>query len=527
MLLADARVLTLDPDRPRADAVAVAGGRIVAVGTEAECEAAAPGPRISLGGAVVLPGLVDAHGHVGPLGWSLSHVQLYGCRDEHELVERVARWARDDAVRGRGGWLEGHGWDQTRWPGAAFPTREALSAAVPDRPVWLSRIDGHAGLCNDAALRLAGITRDTPDPPGGRIVRDAAGEPTGVLVDAATALVFARIPPPSDAERAAWILAALERCAAVGLTGVHDCGAKSEDLSVLRRLDEEGRLPIRVYGMVEGAHGPTRDEWLARGPYQGRRLVVRAVKLYLDGALGSRGAALFEPYRDDPGNVGLALLEPERFAALAGRIHRAGFQVAVHAIGDRANAIALDGLAAAGVPPEARPRLEHAQILRRTDLPRIARCGAIASVQPTHATSDAPWVEGRLGAARLAGAYAWRSLRDAGVPLALGSDFPIESPDPREGLYAAITRRDRRGLPPGGFRPEERLTPGEALRGFTAGAAYASFAEAEAGRVAPGYRADLTVLDVDPLADPPEGILEAKTVLVLVDGAVAYRAPGC
>jgi predicted amidohydrolase YtcJ len=525
MLLVDARVITLDPARPRAEAVAIAGGRIGRVGTAAECAPFAEGPRLALGGAVVLPGLTDAHGHVGGLGWTLSHVQLAGTADERELVERVAARARADRAAGRTGWLEGHGWDQTRWPGAAFPTRAALTAAVPDRPVWLSRIDGHAGLANDAALALAGIDRTRPDPAGGRIERDATGTPTGVLVDAATALVTARIPPPGDDERAGWIVAALERCASLGLAGVHDCGAKSADLALYRRLDDEGRLPIRVYAMVEGSDPATLDEWLARGPYRGRRLAIRAVKLYLDGALGSRGAALFEPYLDDPGNRGLDLLSPARFAALAERIDRAGFQVAVHAIGDRANAVALDGLAAAGVPAAARPRLEHAQVLRRADLARVARLGAIASMQPTHATSDAPWVEGHLGADRLAGAYAWRSFLDAGARLALGSDFPIESPDPREGLYAAITRRDRHGFPPGGFRPEERLSPEEALRGFTEGAAFAAFAEQELGRIAPGFRADLTVLPVDPLVDPPAALIPAPTRLTIVDGSIAFRGP--
>lgn len=524
MLLADARVITLDPALPRADAIAISRGTIARVGTEADCAPFADGPRVPLGGAVVLPGLVDAHGHLEGLGWVLSHVQLAETADEHELVDRVAARARQDAASGRTGWLEGYGWDQTRWPGGAFPTHAALSAAVPDRPVWLARIDGHAGLANRRALELAGIERHTPDPSGGRIVRDIDGNPTGVLVDAATTLVTGQIPPPGDEERVRWFLAALGYCAALGLTGVHDCGATAGDLALLCRLDEEGRLPIHVYAMVEGADEPTLEAWLARGPYLGRRLTIRAVKLHLDGALGSRGAALFEPYLDDPGDRGLELLAPECFAALAGRIDRAGFQVAVHAIGDRANAIALDGFAAAVVPSSSRPRLEHAQLLRSADIARAAAVGVIASVQPTHATSDAPWVERYLGTERLEGAYAWRSLKNAGVRLALGSDFPIESPDPREGLFAAITRKNRRGQPPGGFRPEQRLAPEEALRGFTEGAAFAAFEEARAGRIAPGFRADLTVLPVDPLADPPEALLGARTLLTVVDGTIAYRA---
>lgn len=516
MLLCNARVITLDERRPRAEAVAIADGRIAAVGSEAECAPFAEGERIDLRGAVVLPGLVDAHAHLLGLGIYLAEVDLVGVESEAALVARVAARAAGE------GWLRGFGWDQTRWPGGAFPTNEGISRAVPHRPVWLSRIDGHAALVNDAALRLAGIDATTPDPPGGRIVRRPDGTPTGLLVDTAMELVERCIPPMTEAEREARILAACDACARLGLTGIHDAGDDLATLATLERLDGAGRLPLRIYAMVEGGRGETLAPWLARGPHQGDRLTVRCVKLFLDGALGSRGAAFHEPYDDDPGNRGLRLLEGERLRALLEASDAAGFQVAVHAIGDWANAEALDAFADAGLRPGARPRLEHAQILRPADVVRAARMGVIASMQPTHCTSDMPWVEARLGRRRLEGAYAWRSFLDAGACLALGSDFPIESPDPRKGIYAAITRQDERGHPAGGFLPRERIAPVQALRGFTAGAAFASFAEEEAGRIAPGCRADLTVLDRDPLVAEPREILEAAVLRTIVAGRTVF-----
>ena len=518
MLLHNARVITLDERRPRAEAVAIRHGRIVAVGTAGDCARVADGEHVDLGGACVLPGLVDAHAHVLGLGTFLAEVNLVGAGDEAEVVERVRAWADRGA-----GWIRGFGWDQTRWPGAQFPRHDALSRAVPHRLVWLTRIDGHAALANAEALRLAGIGRDTPDPAGGRIVRDERGQPTGVLIDKAMELVEQSIPPVSEAEREARILAACAACARVGLTAVHDAGDDAATLATLQRLDEEGRLPLRIYAMVE-SKPDTLDRWLARGPHQGDRLTVRCVKLFLDGALGSRGAAFHEPYDDDPGNRGLTLLEPAELRRLLRSAHDAGFQVAVHAIGDRANAEAIAAFEEVGLRRAARPRLEHAQIVRADDIRRAARIGAIASVQPTHCTSDMPWLASRIGCRRLPGASPWRSFLDAGCCLALGSDFPIESPDPRKGLYAAITRQDERGQPPGGFQPAERITLEQALRGFTQGAAFAAFAEGDLGRIAPGYRADLTVLDRDPTDVEPADLLRAGIVRTIVGGRTVFAA---
>lgn len=517
MLLCNARIVTLDPLKPFASAVAICGDRIAAVGTERECAPFAEGDRIDLDGATVVPGLVDAHGHLLGLGIFLSEIDLVGTESEAAAVERV----RAAALEGDG-WLRGFGWDQSRWNPPAFPTLGRLSRAVPHRPVWLSRIDGHAAWVNAAALRLAGIDRRTPDPPGGRIVRDEGGEPTGVLIDEAMKLVERCIPPMGEAERERRILEACTACAEVGLTGVHDAGVDAATLATLRRLDEAGRLPLRTYAMVE-TRPETLEGWLRQGPWQGDRLTVRCVKFFLDGALGSRGAALDEPYDDDPCNRGLLLLEEEAFVELLVRSRDAGFQVAVHAIGDRATRMALDGFVRAGLQPTQRPRLEHAEILRPDDRRRAAALGVIASMQPTHCTSDMPWIEARLGR-RVEHASPWRSTLEAGCRLALGSDFPIESPDPRKGIYAAITRQDERGHPPGGFFPAERLTAEQALRGFTTGAAFAAFREHESGRIAPGHLADLTVLDRNPLEVPAPEILRARVLRTIVAGRTLFAA---
>jgi predicted amidohydrolase YtcJ len=309
----------------------------------------------------------------------------------------------------------------------------------------------------------------------------------------------------------------------VGLTAVHDAGDDHETLATLQRLDAEGRLPLRIYAMVE-SKPETLGRWIERGPHQGDRLTVRCVKLFLDGALGSRGAAFHEPYDDDPGNRGLTLLEPGPLRTMLHRAHDAGFQVAVHAIGDRANAEAIAAFEEVGLRGAARPRLEHAQIVRDEDVRRAAKLGVIASMQPTHCTSDMAWLEQRIGCRRLPGASPWRSFLEAGSCLALGSDFPIESPDPRKGLYAAVTRQDERGQPPGGFLPEQRITIEQALRGFTAGAAYAAFAERELGRIAPGCCADLTVLDRDPTRVEPAEILRAQVVRTIVAGRTIFAA---
>ena len=529
-VLTAARIHTMDPARPRAEAMAWEDGRIVAVGSRDEVLRAHPGAiRIDAGEATIVPGLIDAHAHVGDLGWLRGNVDLTGTGSVDEVIARLREHAR--AHPGRP-WLLGYGWDQNDWPDKRFPTAAQLDAAFPDKPVWLQRIDGHAGWANGAALRLA--TRDLSgdwQPDGGRIERDASGEPSGILVDAAMALVDDAQPAPTDAERERMLELAMAEAVSLGLTGLHDAGIPLAQLRAYRRLADRGALPLRITAMAKG-DGDALDELCAKGLYEhpSHRLRMRTVKVVADGALGSRGAALLADYSDDAGNRGLMVTAPEQLHAIARKAKGCGVQVATHAIGDRANEAVLDAYAevlgdAAG--GDHRWRIEHAQVLAPQDLHRLAKLHLVASMQPTHATSDMPWAEDRLGPQRIVGAYAWRSLRDDGVRLALGSDFPVESPDPRLGLYSAVARADAEGRPAGGWYPDQALTAYEALRGFTLDAAYAGFAEDEVGSLAAGKRADFVVLDADPLAVEPRALRTLPVRATFVDGKPVFGAvPG-
>ncbi|QQR45167.1 amidohydrolase [Myxococcus xanthus] len=520
------RIRTLDPAKPQVQALAVKGGKVLATGTKDEVLAAAGKDArvVDLGGATVVPGLTDAHGHLAGLGRGLVTVDLQGVDTKEEALERLAS-APSSAFQGE--WLLGRGWDQNDWPEKTFPSRADLDKRFPLRPVALSRVDGHALWVNGEALRRAGITRDTKDPAGGRILRGEGGEPTGILVDNAMELVESALPPATDAQHAAQLTAALQRGAQVGLTGVHDAGMDLRTFRLLQRWDMAGKLPLRVYAMADGQTGD-RETYLKDGPYEGRMLTMRAVKLTLDGALGSRGAALHQDYSDEPGHRGLLLLSPEEYEARVRAFMTRGFQVCTHAIGDRANTVVLDVLAraaeATGTLQSGRHRVEHAQIMRPEDIERLGRSGFIASVQPTHATSDMPWAEARVGAERIRGAYAWQRLKASGAVLALGSDFPVERPNVLAGLYAARTRQDVRGLPEGGWYGEQRLSGQEALEGFTVGAAHASFAEARRGRLQPGMDADFVALSVDPVDGPVTALPGAEVRLTVVAGVEVYRA---
>ncbi|HEY6100760.1 MAG TPA: amidohydrolase family protein, partial [Anaeromyxobacter sp.] len=391
----------------------------------------------------------------------------------------------------------------------------------------IARVDGHASWVNARALAAAGIGPGTPDPPGGRILRGSGGKPSGILIDAAQDLVLRKIPAPTAAEIEEELLAGLRELVALGLTEVHDAGVGPQALDVYRRLAAEDRLPIRVYAMIDGEVAlPALEAELARwkGAGERGRLTVRAVKLYADGALGSRGAALFEDYADDAGNRGLLLTPPDLLAAKVRAVARAGLQPAVHAIGDRAVSIVLDAFEAAGDLRALRPRIEHLQIIRPRDVPRLAASGAVASMQPVHATSDGPWVAARLGAGteRYLGAYAWRTVLRAGVPLAFGSDFPVEDADPRAGIAATEERIARDGTP---FTQEQRLSRGEALGAFTAGAAYAAFAEGRRGMIREGFDADLTVFAEDVLAGPAERVRSSRVTHTIVGGRIESGAP--
>jgi hypothetical protein len=505
--------------------LAVRGGRIAYLGTD-DGAAALRGPAtkvIDLAGRAVTPGLIDAHSHLAGLGEALEQVDLVGAATYEEVVRRVREAAR---ALPRGAWVRGHGWDQNRWPEKRFPTHEALSAAVPDHPVWLSRVDGHAALVNASAMKALGIDAQIKDPVGGRFLRDAAGRPTGVLVDNAKGWAEGRLPPPSDDERRRTLRQAARHCVALGLTTATDMGIGEGEIRAYQALKAAGELPLRAAVFLTD-DASLLDSWFARGPLidPDARLTIRGVKLYADGALGSRGAALIEPYSDDPGNLGLMVSTGDHLAEVARRAADKGFQIAIHAIGDRGGLVAIDAMERAlqGPRPEARFRLEHAQVLRLQDIQRLARLGIIASMQPTHATSDMPWAGDRLGPRRLAGAYAWRKVLDAGGRLALGSDFPVESPDPRLGLYAAITRQDLQGNPPGGWLPGERLTREEALRGFTLDAAWSLFLDKETGSLEVGKRADLVVFAQDPMTVPEREIPRAAIDYTVVDGQVVYE----
>lgn len=510
--------------------VAVADGQILAV-VEAGRDGAwrrAAREVVDLAGAHVYPGFTESHGHLVGLGAALEQVDLRGTTSYEELITRVQRAAAELPA---GSWVQGRGWDQNPWPGAEFPHHAALSEAVPDRPVLLRRVDGHAALTNRLGLQLAGVTAATADPPGGRVLRDAGGEPTGVLVDAAMSLVGQHIPAPGEADLERRVVRAAEALAALGFTSFHDAGTSGETLSVLRRLHQEGRLSIRVYCMLDGSDEALLAAELPRGAWVSGdgRLAVRAVKLYADGALGSRGAWLAAPYSDEPGTTGLELTPRAQLQGLVQRIGGAGFQPCIHAIGDAAVTTVLDafeaGLTGAGLVGM-RPRVEHAQIVRPEDVPRFAALGAIASVQPTHCTSDMPWAPQRLGEERIPWAYRWRSLLDARAALCLGSDVPVENADPRAGLWAAVTRRTLEGTPAEGWNPGEALTAEEAILGFTEWAAYAAFEESWRGRILPGFAADFTVFDRDLLAEAPRSLAVARVVRTVVAGRDAFADGG-
>ncbi|HYN20794.1 MAG TPA: amidohydrolase [Thermoanaerobaculia bacterium] len=521
----------VQPPGPIEGSLAIRGGRIVYLGPDAGA-ASFRGPRtksIDLAGRTVTPGLIDAHSHLVGLGQALAAVDLTAASTFEEIVRRV----REAATKVPAGtWVGGRGWDQNLWPDKEFPTHEALSAAVPDHPVWLTRVDGHAALVNAKAMEILKIDANVQDPSGGRFLRstgDGQGRPTGVMIDNAMDTVGSRLPAPTVQDRERELRAAAKHCLERGLTTVTDMGVGAAEVAAYTNLRHAGELPLRS-ALFLGDDEQWLSMWFERGPQidPEARLLIRGVKLYVDGALGSRGAALLEPYSDDANNLGLLVSSGDHLADVSRRAVQAGFQVGIHAIGDRGGVVAIDAMerALGGPKPEARFRLEHTQILRVQDIARMAKLGIIASMQPTHATSDMPWADERLGERRLEEAYAWRKVLDAGGRLALGSDFPVESADPRLGLYAAVTRQDLSGQPAGGWLPGERLTREEALRGFTLDAAWSVFLEKEVGSLEVGKRADLVVFARDVMKVPEKEIPQVEVDYTLVDGKVAYeRSP--
>jgi predicted amidohydrolase YtcJ len=531
LLLEGGTVYLAADARSQKASIAIDDGRIVFIGDSAKAAKLVPGARVvDLKGAFVFPGFADAHLHLLGIGKGLETANLRGAADAAAAATRVAEAA---AKLPPGAWAEGRGWDQNLWPGKQFPDARDLDAVLPDRPAAARRVDGHALWVNTAALKAARIDASTKDPDGGRILRRADGSPSGVLVDNAMELAVKAMPEATSADRERWLAAGANACARVGLTEVQDAsGYDADGIAALEHLASRGALPIRVYATV--SPDPAQlTAFLAKGARIGGGpdfLTVRAIKAYADGALGSRGAALLEDYSDEPGHRGLLLTPPERLAAVALEARKAGWQLWVHAIGDRGNRIVLDAYqSAASAAPSApeggqRPRIEHAQVIAPDDFPRFARIGVIASIQPTHATSDMVWAEARLGPSRIDGAYAWLRLKNAGARLAGGSDAPVESENPIEGLYAALTRQDASGRPPGGWRVDQALSRAEAVALFTSDAAYAAFEEKWRGKIAAGAAGDLTVLSGDPLTVPAEKILAIRPVLTVVGGRVVYEA---
>ena len=526
-VLSAARIHTMDTTQPRAQALAYGDdGRILAVGDTVDLLQRYPAARrIDAGSATVIPGLIDAHGHVGGLGLTRLRADLVDTRSTADVLQRLQAFARDLPI---GAWLLGRGWDQNDWPQKRFPSAADLDAAFPDRPVWLERVDGHAGWANSAAMRV--VKRDLAgswQPDGGKIERDPAGKPTGVFIDGAMTLVDAVVPAMDEATTERALVLGMQAAVEHGLTGVHDAGVSLSQLQRYQRLADRGQMPLRINAMADGDEQALAS-LCRRGLYThpSGRLQMRSVKLYVDGALGSRGAAMTDDYSDDAGNRGLLLTQPDALATITVKAKACGVQVATHAIGDRGNHEVLKAYAGAlgNYAGGHRWRIEHAQILAAADLPRLAEMQVIASMQPTHATSDMPWAQDRVGPQRINGAYAWRQLRDSGARLALGSDFPVESVDPRLGLYAATTRSDAQGLPVGGWHPQENLTAYEALRGFTLDAAYAGFAENDVGSLAVGKRADFVLLAQDPLAIAPAQLRELTVQATYVDGRPVYVA---
>jgi len=521
-LYVHAVVHTVDPDWPHADALAVQRDRIAAVGTTEALRRKYPEAEvIDLAGACVVPGLIDAHGHLASLGALQRHLDLRATKSYEEMLTRVRERAAEAPP---GTWILGGRWDQADWGEKELPDHHALSEATPDHPVLLARVDGHAALANRQALAAAGITRETQDPPGGEILRDEAGEPTGLLVDRAVDLVRDAVPEGAGWPTGELWRAAQQACFRVGLTGVHDAGVSHTDLKDLEGRYARGELELRVYAMLSNEAG--LEDYLEHHRTRlAARFSVGAIKLYMDGAMGSRGAWMLAPYADRPDHLGLAVMPVADLRRLTEAAARRGWQVCTHAIGDRANRETLDAYAAAlqKYPRgDHRFRIEHAQCVSVQDIERFAELNVIASMQPTHATSDMRWAEDRVGPERLAGCYAWQRLLRSGARLAFGSDFPVESENPLLGIYAAVTRQDHLGHPEGGWLPDQKLTRAEALRLFTLDAAYAAFQERDLGSLTPGKLADFVVFDRDILTVPPRELLQARVLRTVIGGETVY-----
>ena len=511
--------LNRDNQLLRFSAIQFTNDRVDAVFSEQEALPQELDRRINGNGQTMIPGLIDAHGHVLSYGLALLRVDLVGAESEAKAAERVLSFAQANPAVD---WIQGRGWNQVLWDSNEFPQAASLDLVVNDRPIWLTRVDGHAAWANSLAMELAGINDGMEDPVGGQIIRDENGKATGVFVDTAMVYVREQIPSMSFEEEKIALTTALNSLATYGITSVHDAGIGSSTLAAYKELVSEAPLPIRVYAMI-AASDPLYQDRLAEGFFHSEDMTfaVESVKVVADGALGSRGAALIEDYYDSPGYRGLLRYNDERLEYLIRAAMNADFQVATHAIGDDANMRVLDNyerMIGETDSKNRRHRIEHAQILRYEDILRFAELDVIPSMQATHATSDKNMAEDRLGPVRIQGAYAWRKLLDSGARIANGSDFPVEHPNPFYGLHASVTRQDQQSSPPGGWYAEESMTLEEALASFTIDAAYAGHQEAHLGTLEPGKKADFIVLDRDIFTQSPTQLWQTQVQETWVDG---------
>ena len=504
------------------DSMAIVAGKVLETGTS--IGANYPEANIIDGqGKTLIPGIIDAHGHVSSLGYTLQRIDVRQADSAAEAAAAVGGYAASNQYLN---WIRGRGWNQVLWPDKQFPTAAQLDSEISDRPVWLERIDGHAGWGNSKALELAGITRETISPAGGEILKDADGEPTGVLIDNAMNLVSTVIPAPDQSEIAAALDAVSSHLLSLGITSTHDAGTTAAEHQLYRQLADSGDMPVRVYGMISSTE-PSLEQILAAGHSEDEHQLysARSIKIYTDGALGSRGAAMLEPYSDRPGHSGLLLTSAAQLRKLFKLATEADFQVAIHAIGDKGNRIALDEIEHAYATVggrHLRHRIEHSQVVAIDDIPRFKSLDVIPSMQPTHATSDMNMAENRIGRERLKGAYAWRTFLDQGSIVVSGSDYPVELANPFDGIHAAVTRQNKANQPQDGWLPEEAMTIEEAMRSFSIDAAWGAHQEGSLGGLTQGKWADFIIIDQDIYQIPAEDIWKTQVLETWLAGELVY-----
>ncbi len=526
LVVENATIYTVDAKKPKAVALAVKDGKFLYVGDKVAPFIGPNTQRIDAKGSAIVPGLIDSHTHLRGLGDLLTSNDFRKFKSPAEIALSLKQKAD---VSPSTIWITGRNWDQANW-GDRMPNKGDLDAVIPNHPVFLRRVDGHAGWANSRALALAKVTRDTPDPPGGQILKDAKGEPNGIFVDRAMGLVTKLIPPSTPTQVEASLARAAQECARLGITGIHDAGIDRLTVDAYRRLVAKKQLPIRVYAMVGGT-GELWDEVRKQGPVIDDRFSLRTIKLVSDGAMGSRGAAFWQPYTDEKNNSGILILSKEQITKASIEALEAGFQVAVHAIGDKANSTVLeafvDAFKAKGITGknDKRFRVEHAQVIRLPDFALFGQFDVIASIQSTHATSDMRWAGQRLGPDRMQGAWATNRFLKAGARITNGSDFPVEDANPIWGFYSAFTRQDHNGNPPGGFQPDQVLSRERSLQSFTLDGAYASFEENQKGTITVGKLADFVMLDRDIMTVAPKEVIGTKVKLTVLGGEVVYRLP--